>query len=348
MELTNKQIVLISFILVICAILIGENAFWGGIGLLLILLTYIYGERFILALVIISLFTLVGDVGQSLRTFVQIIDFSLLGYLFLKRFGLRFYSYPRIPRFLVYFLLLYYFSMIASSVMSDYPISGLGLIARQTVFFVIVYLFYALINDEKDIRNYFLALTIASFILASSSILSFAIEGSFFTEGIRSRFTGLIGNPDVVSAFYMISIPLILSFLFRYKKKSIITINILLLLFFSLALFLTISRSAFLGVYTSTVIMFYILKRRYFKWLIISTVVLVLAVVLFEPLNEIITLSFRIESGLAKRDYLWATSVDIIKDYPVFGIGPGAYKYIFFNYFPVMLNSGIGTILKEL
>ena len=209
MELTNKQIVLISFILVICAILIGENAFWGGIGLLLILLTYIYGERFILALVIISLFTLVGDVGQSLRTFVQIIDFSLLGYLFLKRFGLRFYSYPRIPRFLVYFLLLYYFSMIASSVMSDYPISGLGLIARQTVFFVIVYLFYALINDEKDIRNYFLALTIASFILASSSILSFAIEGSFFTEGIRSRFTGLIGNPDVVSAFYMISIPLI-------------------------------------------------------------------------------------------------------------------------------------------
>ncbi len=264
MELANKQTVLISFILAVCAALIGKNVLFAGIGLLLILLVYVYGERFILAAIIISLFTLVGEASQSIRTFVQVIDIGLLGYLFLKRFGFQFYSYPQIPRFLVYFLLLYYFSMIASSLMSDYPLAGFVLIARQTLFFVIAYIFYALINDEKDVRNYFLAFLIATCILATSSVVSFAMEGSFLSETGRDRFAGLISNPDAATAFYMISFPLMLAILLLRKETSKRTISLFLLFYFSIALFLTISRSAILGILVSTLIIFFILRKKYF------------------------------------------------------------------------------------
>ena len=348
MELANKQTVLISFILAVCAALIGKNVLFVGIGLLLILLVYVYGERFILAAIIISLFTLVGEASQSIRIFVQVIDIGLLGYLFLKRFGFQFYLYPQIPRFLFYFLLLYYFSMIASSLMSDYPLAGFVLIARQTLFFVIAYIFYALINDEKDVRNYFLAFLIATCILATSSVVSFAMEGSFLSETGRNRFAGLISNPDAATAFYMISFPLMLAILLLRKETSKRTISFFLLFYFSIALFLTISRSAILGILVSTLIVFFILRKKYFYRIIVFLSVIILVFVIYEPLRDFASLLLRAERGLTGRDLLWSVSLDMIRDHPIFGIGMGVYKVKMLQYFPAMLNSWQGEVLIKL
>jgi O-antigen ligase len=55
-------------------------------------------------------------------------------------------------------------------------------------------------------------------------------------------------------------------------------------------------------------------------------------------------LFLRIEEGMSARDYLWTMSMNIIRDYPVFGIGPGAYKYVMFNYYPFMLHDFWGQV----
>jgi len=55
-------------------------------------------------------------------------------------------------------------------------------------------------------------------------------------------------------------------------------------------------------------------------------------------------LLFRFEEGVSVRDYLWLMSINIIKDYPVFGLGPGAYQYEVFNYFPFMLTEFYGKL----
>jgi len=141
------------------------------------MLSFVFGERFILAIIIISLFTLVGELSRSLRTVVQLVDFTLLGILFLKRFGLSSDSYPRVPRSVLYFLILYFSAMIISAVMSKYPFAGNGLIALQAAFFIIAYVLYSLIEDENDIKNYFRAIVVVSCIIVTVLIISFFREG---------------------------------------------------------------------------------------------------------------------------------------------------------------------------
>ena len=109
-----------------------------------IILSRVYGERFIIALVLITLFTLIGDISRTLRTIVQLTDLSLIGYLFLKRYGLNFSIYKSVPKSVIYFLILYFSAMLLASIFSQFPFAGVNTIIRQLIFFIIVYLFYSL------------------------------------------------------------------------------------------------------------------------------------------------------------------------------------------------------------
>ena len=126
------------------------------------------------------------------------------------------------------------------------------------------------------------------------------------------------------------------------KKSTGKTVGWCVLVYSIIGLILTMSRSAILGIALSTAIVFFILKRkRFYQFLLsLSTVVLIFFIV--DPLNEIVTQLFRIEEGLSVRDYLWLMAVNIVKDYPLFGIGPGAYQYELYNYYPFMLDDYFG------
>ncbi|MDH3269613.1 MAG: hypothetical protein OEM46_12255, partial [Ignavibacteria bacterium] len=141
-----------SIFLSLPAIVLGNNILYALPVLITILLSLIYGERFIIAVILITLFTLVGEFNASLRSVIHFVDFSLLGIFFLKRFGLNFSTYPRIPKSLVYFLLLYGFAFLLSSAMSKYPFAGIGILAKQVAFFLIAYVFYSFIKDEGDVK----------------------------------------------------------------------------------------------------------------------------------------------------------------------------------------------------
>jgi len=78
----NLSLLALSIGLSIPAILLGENILLALPVAIIIMLSFVFGERFILAIIIISLFTLVGELSRSLRTVVQLVDFTLLGILF--------------------------------------------------------------------------------------------------------------------------------------------------------------------------------------------------------------------------------------------------------------------------
>lgn len=347
----TPKIIFLSLLLSFVAVLMGNYVIYGVAVIFIGLLWLLLGEQLLLVLVIISLFTLFAETETSLRTLVHLVDFSVLGYLFIKRFGLTFNSYPRVPKSIVYFILLYYCSMIISMAMSAYPFAGIGLFVRQTIFFILTYLFYALIRNESDIRSYFIAFVIAAIVMASSSLATFVSDPSSlfdFTTGSRERIVGLISNPNNITNFYMVSFPLVLSMLFLRKNKLSNSISFLLILFLSFALFITLSRSAILGVIASVVVMLYILKRKYFYFLLLSLLFIVLLFIFYEPLNNLASVLFRIERGATGRNYLWAMSLNMIRDHPIFGIGPGAYRYEMFSYFPVMLHSWTGGLFKDI
>ena len=343
----NLTFVFISILLSVSVIVISGWNLYAVIIILLLLLGAILGERFILAIIIISLFTLIRDVSGPLRTVIHLVDFSLLGYLFLKRFGLNFNSYPRVLKPVKYFLILYCSAMIIAAAMSSYPLAGINLIAQQLAFFVIVYFFYSLIKDEREVKNYFYAIIVVSSVIATSSIVPFISEDQILfslDSKYRSRVAGMMGNTEAATTFFVISIPILIIQLLRVKKKITKYLILLVLTYLAFGLFLMMSRSALIGILISTLIILYTLKRKIFNKFIAALFILIALFLIYEPITNFFSLIFRIEEGLSARQQTWTMALNIIGDHPVFGIGPGAYKYEMFNYFPYMLSDWWGKL----
>ena len=342
----NFNAIIISVLLGLAAIALNNTLLIFPV-LIAILLISLYGEKFLITLILIALFTLVGEVNPTLRTIVHIVNFTLLGILFLKRFGLEFNSYPRIPKTILYFLLLYAITFILSSIMSNYPLAGVGVFTRQAAFFVIAYVLFALINDENTIKLYLTSFLIVSFILVTASLIVFVGDGINLLEIIspnRPRISAIISNPEASTNFFVLSFPFIISFILIEGKKFKKKISYLLLFYFSLGLILIMSRSAILGILLSTAIILFLLRRKKFFQLLISLSVVALVFVFYPPLNDLMTTFLRIESGMSARDYVWKMSMDMIEDNTIFGIGPGAYQYEMLNYFPYLLSDWWGKL----
>ncbi len=341
--LKNNLIVVSLIILSVSITVLLVNYLFIGIAAIVVsLLILLYGERFLIGLIIVSLLSIVSDFGSTIRLFVQIINFSLLGFLFLKHYGLNFLDYPKVPKSILYFLALYYFTMIITSILSQHFFAGIFMIGRQTIFFIIAYIFYALIRDLKDVKTYIIAMIVVGLILAVGLIYDFALSGNKLIDlvlGGRYRATGFIGNNSKTTAFFILTLPLVITFayskIYENKKKLLISIAALLII----GLLLIISRAAILSVIFSLMVISYQINKKYFTKFAVSTLIIILIIVLFDPLNEVISTLFRIKTGLSQRDYFWGLSYNIIKDNPIWGIGPGSYKYLEFNYAPVILNS---------
>jgi len=342
------SIFLISVVLSLPVIILGQNIIFLLPVIVVVLLGYIFGEKFFLTIIIISLFLLVGDISRLLRSLVYLFDFSLLGYFFLKRFGLNFSSYPKIPRSVIYFLILYFSALIISSVMSKYPFAGVGVIAQQLAFFIIAYVFYAIIKNEDEIKLYFTSIFIVSFVLASAALYVFLDAGIDLLSTVspnRPRISAIITNIEASTNFYVVAFPLLLSIILLKTKFSEKKIESFLLFLLLVGLIITMSRSAIIAIVFSSAIIFFLLRRKRFYQLILFVTFVVLVFWLYPPLNELLTTFLRIESGLSARDFLWQMSVDMIRDNPVFGLGPGVYKYEMLNYFPYMLDDWWGRFI---
>lgn len=344
----NINFIRVSILLSIPVLFLGEWSIYFLPVILLTTLCFIYGERFIIALILITLFTLVGELSESLRAVVHITDFTLLGILFLKRFGLNFKDYPRIPKSIQYFLVLYFFAMMISASMSSYPFAGRGIIGQQAAFFIIVYIFYSLIQNVAVIKNYIIALLVVAVIFVIISLFAFFIEGNNLIDIIaknRTRISAVITNPEALTNFYIITFPIAITVLLLRKQTFYKVITSLFLFFISLGIILTMARSAILAILLSSSILFFMIKRKLFYRFLLAIISIGLLILFYPPLNEIVTLFFRIEEGMSARDQIWTMSINIIKDHPLFGLGPGVYKYEFFNYLPFMLNDWWGKML---
>lgn len=342
--------VVIAILLGIFVSMLGEYVIYGILGLFFIVPFIIYGEKYIIFFIIVSLFTLVGDLNKDLRAVIHILDFSLLALLFLHHYGFQIKAYPKIPRSLIYFLLLYYFSMMLAIVMSEHVFDGIQRIIRQTIFFGVAYLVYSLIRKDDDLKSILYGIIAAGIIIAFSTITNFYSQGfelADYTAGIAVRVTGLMSNILVTATFFIVAIPLLIVFLLTQDKNSIKRLLWIFIIILIIGLILTASRSAMLAIIASTIIIFYFHNRKLITSLLLILILISLIFIFIPPFNEISTIIFRIESGLSQRQHYWSLAYDMIMDNWLFGIGPGSYGYEMYNYFPVMLNSWIGKVIIE-
>lgn len=345
----NKENILYSLLISISFLFLTNYLIQLIAILVIAAIIYKINIETLLAVIIISLLTIVSDINADIRKIVQIGSLSILIYLYLSYVG--FQIKINLPRSVNYFFVLLYSVVIISTFQSNHFYDGLNEIVKMSIFFLIVYILFTLIKNEKYVKYYLYALIITAVIMSISTLYNLYIsQAVIFDFSVKSytRISGLVSNMNSIAGFYAISIPILYALFYQTNIKRNKLIIIFALFAIIVGLLLSLSRASILSVIISTAFFLYIVDKKVLKQLFLCLFFIIIIIFSLKDFSEIIAVIFRFEDGLSQRDHLWQISMEMFKDNPIFGIGPGSYKYEMFNYFPVMLDSWRGIVLIDL
>ena len=314
----------------------------------------------------IILFGLYPVMPNNLKGFLMIIFFfSGLNY-FLKKKKKKIYTKPFVLNSTLFFI--YLLSLVYSNDMY-YGFKNLGP-AISILFFPLA--FYIFLSNfklkRKIIQNILNLFSISTFFLMIYFMIYFSLkilplfpDVSFFDINyIRSylRVLPMIGHhPIYISIYLGISIINLLNLIFKYIKKEIDYIfpTVLILIFLLFSLFYVSSKGSILSLFLIALIIYFLKEKNKIQSLFIGFVALctVTGIIFLTPhinnrFKELIKSETYSTQHLDKnnssqiRVAIWKTSIDKIKNAPIFGYGIGDVQRIlnesYKNNYPYLLN----------
>ena len=139
---------------------------------------------------------------------------------------------------------------------------------------------------------------------------------------VKVRVFSVFNNPNILAEYLVMIIPISVS-LFWYTKrldKKIIFLGTTLIMI--LALVLTLSRGGWIGFAFSALVFILLIEKR----LLLSIIPISLGAIYLLPqtiLNRILSIGNLTDSSNAYRIKMWGITLDIIRDYPIAGVGFG-------------------------
>jgi O-antigen ligase len=151
------------------------------------------------------------------------------------------------------------------------------------------------------------------------------------------------GNPNHFAGYLAMAIPLMLGLFFTGINGGKLFLSILLTLFMMAALTLSISRGGWVS--TGVGLAFFIAALLINQYLKGKTIVLMVLVGLFflafialsnrPVIQELLTIKQASkDASLQSRILVWGKTIDMIRDYPWLGTGPGTFTTMFTQYQP--------------
>jgi len=268
----------------------------------------------------------------------HLISYSLSGILvfsWLLRKLVNAQTFASLNRDLVLFMIFYTLWGVACSLHSNYLTTGLFVTLRQLLFFVIFYALYDWMKSEKEISliiNAMITMGVVASLPAITQLLSTGFS-NVFRFGSPMRFGGIYTGVNALGMH--------LSFILGIAVSKFLYVDLprkrwsplILILIISSALFFTFSRSAWLLAGVAITIILFRFKRG--RMLVLTAAILLTFIVLFSPqIEEFLGMIVRLESGVTSRDILWKGAVAIIKENPIFGVGPGSFRHFIADYAP--------------
>jgi O-antigen ligase len=308
-----------------------------------ILTIIIFGEKIFPFLFLTLLLIVTSDINEGLRLIVNLSGIIFLLVIFFRQYGFELKLYPTLPAPMLLFIFLVLFSMSVSTLNSGYFKIGVIETLRQTVFFLLIYLFYSFIKSNEDISRYMKYLIAAGIFISVTIVYVFITSDVSLvllqTQGILHE-GGYFKNVAAAGGIFAATIPLTLAFVFNSESKEK---KFILWLLFALqlsGLLLTNSRAAVLSVIVSLVYIFFKLKKIRIKAVITSLIILIIPfIIYYSEVTKWIGTYFRVSRIFENtRFYLWDISFSAIGESPSFGIGPGTFKYYMYKYLPVKLG----------
>ncbi len=177
--------------------------------------------------------------------------------------------------------------------------------------------FFFLIEIEID-RNYICTII---FLLGIFEVIIAIFKSAFLNGG----FTGTFYSPNIFADFLILSFFSGIAILNYYKRGLKIAIFLSLFIFVIMIL-LTGSRGG-----SATLIVAAILFSLRWKRFLLSFIILLFAVTIVftvnNPLKEKVFSGVKKDPFLWERTNIWKSSLKVIKENPIFGVGVGNYKY---------------------
>lgn len=309
--------------------------------LVLVILSYKFlSEKTFVLISITILISFTGEGLETIRDYFTVIAILGLFYFFLKNYGLNYKNYPIPPRLLIILMLLFLFTIAFITFINGFHIQGIDAFIRASIFFSICYFLYSFLEEKGNQFNHYyliLGLFLACIVLSITVYYELIKSGLtvFLVEGFFARFAGAYGNFNTLA--FVISLNIIISTIGLYSDKLSKKIKIYLIPFIilnsSFIIFLTNSRASILALIIGLLFLFYYLNRKLILVFFGICIVLVL-LYLFEPFTQsLVDAYIRIET-ISQRHYLWSAGVEIMKDYPLFGVGTEMFQYKFYSYVP--------------
>lgn len=235
--------------------------------------------------------------------------------------------FPLVPILIPAFAFCY--STILSVLFSIHP--SLSIIeAKDLAMFIIIPILYDTVKNLDDIKVIYGILIFAGVLSACYGLYQiFGSEGDL----ISSRLTGFMGHWMTFSGLLMILNVLLLSHLLFSREHPVWFYPAFALL--SVTLFLTLTRSAWLGFIAASTVL---IAMRKVRWVVAIPVVILMifvgSILVFPTVVKTRVSNVLNPNETSNRDRLLMlqSGWQIIKDYPLTGVGPGMIKRVYPRY----------------
>ena len=279
---------------------------------------------------------------QYLFLSVLLFSFTLIKLFSKKKFQFK-------SNYSISFFLLFLLMALLSIFNSLNPTESIIELSKHFITFLFLVFTFSIFNSQRNYISSAIIVLVGFLFIETSYILKIFIENySFDNPPTRLRdFEGLAYNQNIASLSILAKIPLVL-FLFIKTKTKIYKYLLLVILAISVFDILIIgTRSAIYGIYLLLFILIIltVFSRKfyslYIKKILLKPILIILSVFIVQ--NVLYTNSKRklqaINRSLELNDYsvnyrlnLWESSLEMIKDYPLLGIGIGNWKILSIKY----------------
>ena len=301
---------------------------------------------FLLALLLIPFVPTFGriDIVGPQYLYLSII---LFGYIIIKLISIKSFKFKL--NYSISFFLLFLIMALLSIVNSLNVSESLIEFIKHFVTFLILVFTFSIFNNNRTYINSAIVVVVGFLFFETCYILKFFIDNySFENPPSRLReFQGLAYNQNIASNSILVKIPLAIFLLVKTKTKIY---KYLLLAIIAISVFDILiigSRSAIYGIYLLTLFLIGIfLFARKFNFLninkknLLKSVFIILSVFVLQ--NFLYTNSMNLKAldrSAQLDDYstnyrlnLWESSFEMIKEFPLLGIGIGNWKIISIKY----------------
>ena len=299
--------------------------------------TIIYDVNFLFP----SYLFLVGITAQLPSGYHHIFSYGITGLLLLIWVLQKIYYRENliIPEKSLFFLIIFYIGLnFISALFSEYYLNGIFITMRITVFFMVVFVFYDWLQTKKRISTVIYTIITIGVVSSLFVIVDFFKSGVIFDKMELVRYGGIFTGVNALGLVLAIGIPFVLHYMIIYRQHKKGMKYLLFFLLMTFTLFLTFSRSAWLAFGICALIITFYHKET--RPIIITTITVFIGIILFsENIREFAVYLLRIESSLSGREFLWKGAIEMIKDYPVIGVGPGAIENYIIQYSGVGIHS---------